>query len=281
MGTEAGDVVAEREWSTGPVVITGASGQVGTALRARLAGLPNEVRALRRGDDVATASVGASAVVHLAGALFPRRPDTYQSANLDTVRATVTALKDSGVRRVVFLSYLGADETSTNPYLRYKAHAEGLIRASGIPAVVFRAAHIFGTPDAPGPTVTEMLSSGGRPVTVLGPGIQRYDWIARDDVAEALLHAALDHATPTGTFELAGPQSLSVDEFVTRVNGADVRIRHLPATLARLLGRVLPTLPSPLVDVMLRDCLSSPGAGETAALFGATLHRLDEMWPAG
>ena len=263
------------------MVITGASGQVGTALRARLAGLPNEVRALRRGDDVATASVGASAVVHLAGALFPRRPDTYQSANLDTVRATVTALKDSGVRRVVFLSYLGADETSTNPYLRYKAHAEGLIRASGIPAVVFRAAHIFGTPDAPGPTVTEMLSSGGRPVTVLGPGIQRYDWIARDDVAEALLHAALDHATPTGTFELAGPQSLSVDEFVARVNGADVRIRHLPATLARLLGRVLPTLPSPLVDVMLRDCLSSPGAGETAALFGATLHRLDEMWPAG
>lgn len=170
MGTEAGDVVAEREWSTGPVVITGASGQVGTALRARLAGLPNEVRALRRGDDVATASVGASAVVHLAGALFPRRPDTYQSANLDTVRATVTALKDSGVRRVVFLSYLGADETSTNPYLRYKAHAEGLIRASGIPAVVFRAAHIFGTPDAPGPTVTEMLSSGDGPSPSSGRG---------------------------------------------------------------------------------------------------------------
>ena len=36
----------ELDWMGGPVAITGAGGQVGTALRERLAGVGNEVRPL-------------------------------------------------------------------------------------------------------------------------------------------------------------------------------------------------------------------------------------------
>lgn len=266
------------KWLTGPVVVTGASGQVGTALRERLGGLPNEVRATGRGDDLAAAVRDADVVVHLAGTLRPRRPDTYASSNLETAEAVAAALAGSTVRRVVTLSYLDADQASDNLYLRLKAEAEQRLEATGMPTVVLRAAHIYGDASRPGPTAEAMLSRGGKPVSVLGSGSQRWAWVANRDVVEALTHAALDPSTPTGTYELAGPRELTVDDFVRHVNGPDVRVRHLSDPVARVLSRVLPSLPPPLVDVMLRDCVPTGDPAETALRFGFALHDLDDVW---
>lgn len=97
---------------TGPVAITGASGQVGSALR--LAGLPNEVRALGRGDELSAAFRDALSVVHLSGTLRPKTRESYVDANLRTLERTVSALDGSAVERVVFLSYVGASTASAN-----------------------------------------------------------------------------------------------------------------------------------------------------------------------
>jgi uncharacterized protein YbjT (DUF2867 family) len=78
---------AIHRWRAGPVAVTGASGQVGTPLRRRLGQLPNEVRPLRRDDDLAAAFGDADAVVHLLRTLRPHNPNTYRAANLDTVRS--------------------------------------------------------------------------------------------------------------------------------------------------------------------------------------------------
>ncbi|MEV6816543.1 NAD-dependent epimerase/dehydratase family protein [Micromonospora sp. NPDC051296] len=265
-------------WLTGPVAVVGADGQVGSALRGRLAELPNEVRPLRRGDDLRAAFRGADVVVHLAGTLAPGRGNSYRAANRDTVAATCAALRDCAARRVVFLSYLDASVASANPYLRFKAEAEQLLHDCGTPAVIFRCAHIYGPPDQPGPTASALLARHGR-VSVPGPGSQRYAWIAREDVVEALARAALDPATPTGTFELAGPQAYTVDEFVDHINPGPVHVRHLPGWAARLAGRLVPGVTTPLIDVLLRDCLSVEDPQKTAARFGFTLHTLPEAWP--
>jgi uncharacterized protein YbjT (DUF2867 family) len=265
-------------WFRGPVAITGASGQVGTALQKRLADLPNEVRALGRDGDLEAAFRGVDVVVHLAGTLAPRRPNTYRAANLATVGTTVAALRGSGAKRVVFLSYVDADPASRNPYLRYKGEAEGLLGDSGTPAVIIRSTHIYGTRDDPGPTVAAMLSKDEKPVWVMGPGTQRYAWVARDDVVEAIVRAAVDPEAPIGALELAGPEAVTADDFIRHVNGEDVRIRHLAPWAAGLMGRLLPSLPSPLVDVMLRDSLPKGAAPDAAERLGLRLRTLEEMW---
>jgi uncharacterized protein YbjT (DUF2867 family) len=265
-------------WLTGPVAVVGADGQVGSALRDQLAGLPNEVRPLRRGDDLRAAFRGADVVVHLAGTLAPGRGSSYQAANRDTVAATCAALQDCTVRRVIFLSYLDAAVASANPYLRCKAEAEQLLRDCGTPALIFRCAHIYGPPGQPGPTASALIARRGR-VSVPGTGRQRYAWIARGDVVEALTRAALDPATPTGTFDLAGPQAYTVDEFVEHINPGPVRVRHLPGWAARLAGRLVPGATKPMIDVLLRDCLPSHDPQQAAARFGFTLHTLAETWP--
>jgi uncharacterized protein YbjT (DUF2867 family) len=235
------DEEAIQHWRTGPVAITGASGQVGRSLQQRLGQLPNEVRPRRRDDDLAAAFGDADAVVHLAGTLLPHKPNTYRAANLDTALATAAALAGSRARRVVFLSFLTARLDATNSYLRYKAEAEEALRSCGIPAVIFRCDHIYGPPGEPGPTASAFVAKSGK-VTLLGNGTQQLAPLYRDDVVDVILHAALDPQTPTGTFEFAGPDAMTAEAFARLVNLEPIRIRRRPAVLARLLGRVMPTL---------------------------------------
>jgi NAD(P)H dehydrogenase (quinone) len=265
-------------WRIGPIAITGADGQVGTALRGFLTAYPNEVRALRRDDDWAAACKDAEVIVHLAGALAPHRPNSYEAANIGTVRRTIAALQDSAVQRVVFLSFIAADPDSANPYLRAKGTAEALLRSCGIPAVIFRCDHIYGPPGDPGPTATPFLAKPGKSATVLGTGTQKLAPIFKADAVAALAHAALDPATPAGTFELAGPQTITADQFARELNGPATRIRHLSPPLARALSHVLPSLPTGAADVMLHDAIPTHQPQETAGRFGITLHTLAEAW---
>jgi NADH dehydrogenase len=239
----------------GPVVITGASGHVGGFLSSRLAELPNEVRPMGRRDNLVEALREADAVVHLAGTLQPLKGNSYEQANVETVRKTMEALAGSSVKRIGFLSYVGADPASANDYLRTKGEAESLVARGGREAVVIRSTFIYGPPDNPGPSTAPFIAHGRTAVSVVGSGAQRYAPVFVGDVAEVLVRATLDASAPTGTFALAGPNVLTVDEFVQVVNGGAVKERHLHGPLARVLAHVLPTLTPALVEVMAADSL--------------------------
>jgi NADH dehydrogenase len=274
----------------GPVVVTGASGQVGHALLARLAGLAvptvglvehsTWVHASRVlagplvSPPTARALKEAGTIVHLAGTLRPMAPNTYEAANLRTTEAVAHALRHGDARRVLFLSYVGADERSPNLYLRLKARAERLLASTGKEVVVFRCTHIIGPRWAPGPTASALLAGPKGRVTVLGNGRQVIAPLNVDDVADALV-AALQGG-PAGIYDLAGPDRMRLDDLVRRLNGEDVRIRHLPALLARLLGHVLPSLSPPLVDVMLRDSIGDPARAVEA--FVLRLRPVEAVW---
>jgi hypothetical protein len=165
------------------------------------------------------AVAGADAMVHLAGTLRPKRPNSYQAANPDTVAATVSALRRAAAKRVVFLSYLDAGVVLRPPTSR----DTGRSGADGrIPAVRRRQGGV--------------RAGLGQPAVCLGREERR---------RRALVHAALDPTAPPGTFELAGPEPLAVDELVRHDNGPQVRIRHVPVQAARLLGRLVTSLPAP------------------------------------
>jgi NADH dehydrogenase len=224
-----------------------------------------------------SAFADADAVIHLAGTLQPRRPNTYRAANLDAAFASAEALEHSAAQRVVFLSFLTAERGATNSYLRFKAEAEEALRSSGVPTVVFRCDHIYGPPDQPGPTASAFLEKSGI-VTLLGRGSQRLAPLYRDDVVEAIVHAALDRDTPTGTFELAGPDVMTVEQFARLLNSVPIRVRRTPPWLARVLGHVVPRLTPELVDIMLSDAVPTEDVAETARMFGVELHHVADVW---
>ncbi len=264
------------------VAITGASGQVGTLLAAKLAAAGVEVTPLGRADDWAAGITGADAVAALAGTLKPEHGDDFGSANVATVEKTVAALHGGGTKRIAFLSYVGAAADSGNAYLRSKFEAEQLLLGAGVPVAIFRCLHIFGPPGHPGPTAGAFIATGDRAVIVPGNGRQRIAPLYVDDVATALASALTDPEAPTGVFELGGPEEMSMDDFVRAVNGGEARIRHLPAPLARVSARLSPALTPALMDLLLRDNVTATEPTEVGAKFGFTPTRLAEVWgPSG
>lgn len=260
-----------------PIAITGASGQVGTLLRQRLAGTAGELLSLGR-DDEWKAAIGRSrAVAHLAGTLQPKGRNTYESANVDTTRAVAEAVAGSGVERIVFLSYAGADPASPNEYLSAKGRAERILLDTGVPVTIFRCVHIFGPPDRPGPTAAAFIEPGRGPVRMPGSGKQRIAPLYIGDVVEAVSRALTDPDAPTGVFELAGPQEMTMDDFVHALNGPLMRITHLPVPLARLMARLLPSLTPALMDLLLANNVI--GAGRSAAgAFDLSLRGVEDVW---
>jgi nucleoside-diphosphate-sugar epimerase len=177
--------------------------------------------------DVALAAIReADTAVHLAGTLNP--PDgNYENANIAPTERLAQALDPGRTRRLVFLSYVGASEKSRNRYLETKARAERLLRETQIPLTVFRCTHIIGSSEAPGPTASTMLLDGKSSVTVLDSGKQRVAPVFVGDVVAAILAAlASDYS---GTFDLQGPEEMTIDDLVCLLNRSD-RVRNQPCS---------------------------------------------------
>ena len=260
------------------IAVTGASGQVGKLVCRRLAETQIEVLPLDHGDDWADAIGKSDAVIHLAGTLQPKGRNSYDSANVQTTATVVAAARESAVRRLIFLSYVGADTASPNAYLRSKALAEGLLIESGIPTTVFRCLHIYGPPESAGPTAGAFIARGRRPVTVPGTGKQQIEPLYIGDVVDAVFGALERADAPTGIFDLGGPDRMTMDDFVRALNSPGVRIRHIPPGLARMLARLSPSLTPALMDLLLCDNVAAAPPAEIGRQFGFTPHRLADVW---
>ena len=188
----------------------------GPAQAAVLDGLPVKVLQVdyRDGGPLADALKGAAAVVHLAGALQPRRGERLDDANVATTRSVVAAAKTAGIRRFVYLSAPGAELASPNEYLRSKALAESSIRRAGFETVVFRVPMVLG----PGtPSMRTLLHLAGRRVVPLVRGGRvRVQPVALADVTRAIQWALAVETAPAHVLDLVGPDTLTYVELLRR-----------------------------------------------------------------
>lgn len=258
------------------VAVTGASGQVGTLLRKRLAGAAR-VLPLHRGDDWRAGIGEADAVVHLAGTLQPQGRDTYESANVATARTVAAAAAAGSCSRIVFLSYVGAGPGSRK---RVPASEGG----GGGPAGRLRGAdddlplppHLR-APRAPG-SDRGGVPGQARPRRGAGLGAAAVQPLYVGDVVSAVERAVAGEGAPTGTFDLGGPEEMAMDDFVRAINRGEVKIRHLPTGIARIGSRLAPSLTPALMDLLLCDNVTTTPAAEVRERFGFTPHRLAEVW---
>ncbi len=188
----------------------------GPAQAAALERFPVEVRQVDYGDPdtLADALQGAVAVVHLAGALQPRRGERLHDANTRTTRSVASAAKATGVRRFVYLSAPDAELNSPNEYLRSKALAESAIRRAGFETVVFRVPMVLGgsTPS----TRTLFHLAGRRVVPLVRGGRVRTQPVALADVTRAIQWALTVETAPVHVLDLVGPDTLTYVELLRR-----------------------------------------------------------------
>src|SRR5882672_3573550 len=245
------------------LLLTGATGLVGSALLRRLVGEGQQVRCLVRdprrlgaqrvrvqialGDltdppSFRNALRGVRTVVHLAASIRDQPRGSIEELNGIATWRMVQAAERAGVERFVFFSVLDASTHHRARFFRAKALAEQAVGEASLESTIFAPSIVY-APGDPWLTLLERLAL--LPVMpVSGRGRALYQPIWAEDVADcviAALRSGSGGERPRHRrFELAGPETLRHEEIVR--------------TVLRSLGRNRPLVhvPTPVVSRTLR-----------------------------
>jgi len=260
------------------LLVTGANGRLGRSLIRAVAGR-RPVRALVRSERaadtlrelppalrpeivqvdwadaaaLAKAGAGASDWVHLVGILKETKRSRYVDAHERVARALAEAAREAGARRVVAVSILGAEPSSTNACLASKGRADALLLAGAVPATVLRVPMVLGPGEA-GAAALRAQATAPFALLVRGGATLEQPIDARDLVRA--LELALDADVERSALDLAGPESLSHRALVSRVAallGRRPRVVPLPFAAADALAWCFERLAAepPLTRAML------------------------------
>ncbi|HWU02543.1 MAG TPA: complex I NDUFA9 subunit family protein [Novosphingobium sp.] len=195
-----------------------------------------------RPETVAPLLDGAAAVVNLAGA-FAGDLDAVQGRGAGRIAALAA---QAGARAYVHVSAIGADAASRVAYARTKAEGEAAVQAAFPQATILRPSVIFGADD-------NFLNMFGALMAMM-PALPVFAPHARlqpvcvDDVARGVAAALLAPAQHGGrTYELAGPQVLTMLEIMQAINVATGRHRCL-LPLPDGVARAIAALPGTLIS---------------------------------
>jgi NADH dehydrogenase len=161
--------------------------------------------------------VGIDAIIHLAGAEESGHPISHLDAEIEGTRVLAEAAADAGVKRILYLSHLGASPTSGYLLQRSKAYAEEHIRKSGVPYTILRTGIVFGRGDHFTTSLAMMLSSIPFIFPIPGGGETLLQPLWVEDLATALLWTIDDPATAGQIYEIGGPEYLSFRQIVESI----------------------------------------------------------------
>lgn len=191
---------------------------------------------------------GCDTVVHLVGIIREERAtvSTFERVHTQGTINVLEAAAATGVRRYVHMSALGARPGARSRYHQSKWAAEEAVRACPIPWTIFRPSIIYGRGDQ----FVTMLAAMIRRypvVPVIGRGQQRLQPVPVERVAEAFVRAVELEATVKQTYEVGGPEAVTMVQLLDLIGAALGRSRvrriHIPLGIIRPASRLLHRLP--------------------------------------
>lgn len=157
--------------------------------------------------------VGVDAVVNCVGVLQNGAGDSTRAAHVDGPRALIEACEAAGVRRLVHISAVGADDDAGTDYARTKAQTERLIEASALDWLILRPSLVVDSAAFGGTGLIRALAAFPLFSPVVG-GDQTFRPIPLGDLSAAVV-AALKSAAPSRqSFDMPGPEPVTMVETV-------------------------------------------------------------------
>ena len=167
---------------------------------------------------------GASAVVNLVG-VFGK---TMQAVHVEGARHVAEAARKAGVRALVQISAIGADPNSPSNYGRTKGLGEEAVRKAFPKASIVRPSLAFGPEDQ---LTNRFAAMAQLPFLPVIAGRRNFQPVYVRDLAEAIAAAAIEPAYGGKTYEIGGPQVMSMIELhraILKITGQKTEVVPLP-----------------------------------------------------
>lgn len=242
------------------ILLTGATGFIGARLAAALTEQGHELRcvsrkpAAARGDAAGPAWIamdyaralspdqwmaavqGCDAVINAAGIFRSRGPNTLERVHALAPRALFEAARRQGVRRIIHLSALGADDHAASEYHRTKKAGDDSLRQSGLPYTIVQPSLVFGPQ---GVSARFFLMMASLPLIPLpGHGDSRIQPVHVDDLVQAMVALlALPRDEMPPVLAVVGPEPMTLRAYYA-VLRAGLGIRRRPRYAAMPLPAV-------------------------------------------
>jgi uncharacterized protein YbjT (DUF2867 family) len=218
------------------VLVTGASGFVGSSLTEALDAEGYSVLAMTRHpdtyagagkpifgdvyepDSLRSALADADAAYYLVHSLA--RED-FVERDAAAARSFGTAAADAGLERVIYFGGLGLDDANLSAHLKSRREVEHLLASGGVPTTVLRAAIVIGNGGISWEITRQLVAH--LPVMIVPKwATTRTQPIALADVVRYLVGVLEPEAAKGRVFEVGGPEVLTYAEMMRRV----AQLRH-------------------------------------------------------
>jgi NADH dehydrogenase len=227
-----------------------------------------------------SAFAGCDAVVHLVGIINESEGVSFDAVHRQGAENVVAAMKKAGPRRLLHMSAMGASADAPSEYGRTKAAGEDAVRRAGLDATVFRPSIVFGPGDGFVTLLAKIVRGNPGFIPVIGPGTVRFMPVSVREVARMFADALEKPEASGGTFDVGGPETLTMDEIYREIAAALGKPRkplvHFPVAYGRLLAAAMAVLPNPPLTADQLRSLSRDNVGDisaTTAVFGAPATR--------
>ncbi len=176
---------------------------------------------------------GADAVINCTNIATESGKQNFENVNVAGADRIARLTAKAGISKLIHISRIAASADSESKYLRSKADGEVAVSAAHPDAVILRTGLAYGTEDK----LLNGYASLSRFSLVLPitKGDRKFQPVFVDDIAKAA-EAVLDQGQTGKTFELGGPDILSLRELVQKVLTTIDRKRvvlNLPTGIAR------------------------------------------------
>ncbi|MDJ0740555.1 MAG: complex I NDUFA9 subunit family protein [Gammaproteobacteria bacterium] len=198
---------------------------------------------------LSTALDGCDAAINLVGILNDGgKAASFRRVHVELVESLVAACQAAGVRRLLHMSALNANQSSgSSQYLRTKGEGENRAHTLGkasIAVTSFRPSVIFGPDDGFLNRFSTLMKIPG-PMPLACPDAKLAP-VFIDDVVKAFANALEDRSTFGRHYELCGPKAYTLEElvrFIAETTGRRKLIIRMPDWASRLQASVLQYAP--------------------------------------